>query len=294
MAEPKLRTRASGFGGSGYYNPLTGQKVIGVTTALGVLDKPGVNQWAVDQTAAYAVNNIDALLSRTQEAGFGFLRWYWSRLTPKKFDDPEIDIRNVASGVLNDLADLGTSMHEWVEQVLTGGFEPELVRDEQVQMAEAFLAWLDTVEIETHATELTVFGANYGGTADLYATVNGVPLMVDIKTSRAVRHEHIAQIAAYGAAFQGVAECGPGAEGAVEYKGRHFREVGIPAFSGYAVLQIRPDDWDNDGNFVPAFCKLHHIPQESVDAGYELFQAAVDARHAQKVLKDSLKGVLDG
>lgn len=294
MAEPLLRTRASGYGGSGYFNPLTGDKVIGVTTALGVLDKPGILQWAVDNTAAYAVNNIDALLSRTQDAGYGFLRWYWSRMTPAKFDDPDIDIRTVSAGVLNDLAELGTSMHEWVEQVLTGGFEPELFRDEQFQMAEAFLAWLETVDIEVHATELTVFGDGYGGTADLYATIDGVPLAIDVKTSRAVRNEHVAQIAAYGAAFQAVQECGPFEEGAAEYKGQYFREVPIPAFSEYAVLQIRPNDWDNNGNFIPAFCKLHRIPQRSVDAGYELFRSAVDARLAQKKLKDSLKGVLDG
>ena len=107
--EPKLRVRSSGHGGSGYKHPHTGDVVPGVTTVLKRLDKPGVLQWAVDNTAAYAVANVDGLLNRTEEQGFGFLRWYWKR-DPLKGDLS--DIRNYSDGVLNDAAELGTMMHD--------------------------------------------------------------------------------------------------------------------------------------------------------------------------------------
>lgn len=181
MAEPLLRVRASGYGGSGYLNPWTGERVIGVTTALGSLDKGGIVQWSVDQTIGYMLANKDAVYNRTSEQAYGFLRWYHKRAREADFDDPNVDLHSAHVGVLNDLAELGTMVHEWIEAYLTGGFTPDLVRPEQVQMVEAFLDWEAEHEVEVHAAELTVFGNQYAGTADLFATVDGVPMLVDGK-----------------------------------------------------------------------------------------------------------------
>lgn len=290
MADPKLRIRASGYKGSGYFNPMTGEKIIGVTTALGALEKPGLVQWAVDNTAAYAVNNIDALLSRTGDAGFRFLRHFWSRMTPKKWDDPDVDIRDVSNGVLSDLAELGTNMHAWVETYLSGRETPEFNRVEEEQMAQAFLEWLDFNDVEVYQTEMSVFGDRYGGTGDLWAKVNGKQYLIDVKTSRKVYDSHIAQLAALGAADSCVVECGPFDEGAVEYKGNFFKWGEIPPITHYGVLQLRPDDWDDNGEYLPAFCKLHTIPQPAIDAGFNLFMSSVNARYAAKELADALKG----
>lgn len=294
MAAPVLRIRASGYGGSGYYNPITGEKVIGVTTALGALEKPGITSWAVDNTAAYAVANVDALLNRTEEQGFGFLRWYTKRFKSEDFDNPDIDIRDASNGVLDDLAELGTLTHEWIEAHLNGDFEPEVTRIEHAEMIEVFLEWESEHEIEVHATELTLFGATrngfgYGGTADLFATIDGVPTLCDFKTSRAVREAHIAQMAAYGAAEYAVEPCEKDDDGAKAYKGAHYRVREVPAFSQYAVLQVRPSDIDNEGNPIDPFCELHIIPQEAIDAGYGVFEAATKARVHSKKLRDVLK-----
>jgi hypothetical protein len=72
MADPKLRIKASGYGGSGYYNPFTQERVIGVTTALGVLEKPGIPQWVADNTAAYAIANVDRLMQRSDASFLPF------------------------------------------------------------------------------------------------------------------------------------------------------------------------------------------------------------------------------
>lgn len=181
MTTPKLRIRASGYGGSGYYNPLTGEKVIGVTTAVGALDKPGLKQWVADQTAYYAVANADKLLLKSEEQGFNMLRWYHTRAKESDFDNPLIDLNYYHSGVLNDAAELGTSVHEWVEAYLTGGFPPELVRDEQVQMVEAFLEWESQHDVEAVSTEMTVFGQGYGGTLDMIVKIDGVTYLADLK-----------------------------------------------------------------------------------------------------------------
>lgn len=285
MADPKLRIRASGYGGSGYHNPLTGEKVIGVTTALGVIDKPGIKQWTADITAMYAVNNIDALLNRDHETGFRMLRWYHNRASEKKFDDPEVDIHNFHEGVLADYAQLGTFMHEWVEAFALDLFpEEEPFRDEHFEMIDVFLDWVESNDVEFTHNELTVFGDRIAGTLDGIWNINGVPTLVDIKTSKRVYETHIAQMAAYGAAEYGVVECDKDDEGAVKYKKEYFRRQELPAFSQYAVLQIRPADGDED-----AYCKLHYITQEQIEAGFDLYQASVSARIAQKALKEATK-----
>ena len=289
MAEPKLRIRASGYGGSGYTNPITGEKVIGVTTALKSVHRDGITQWAVDQTVMYLIANLDMVKQRSDEQIFKLGRFIHSRGTPAKFDNPEIDVNNYHDFVLNDLAELGTSIHEWVEEYVTDGFPPDLIRDEQVQMAEAFLDWLDQHEVKVIATEMTVFGDGYGGTLDAILEVDGVRFCVDWKTSRNVQDTHIAQLAAYGAASMALVEVPEGTEGAVEYKGSWFVDKTLPGFQKYAIIQIRPNDYDSKGNFLPAFCKMHVISQEEIDAGYLLYLSAQACSMSAKMLADARK-----
>ena len=281
--------RASGYGGSGYINPITGEKVIGVTTALKSVHRDGITQWAVDQTVMYLIANLDMVKQRSDEQIFKLGRFIHSRGTPAKFDNPEIDVNNYHDFVLNDLAELGTSIHEWVEEYVTDGFLPDLVRDEQVQMAEAFLDWLDQHDVKVIATEMTVFGDGYGGTLDAILEVDGVRFCVDWKTSRNVQDTHIAQLAAYGAASMALVEVPEGTEGAVEYKGSWFVDKTLPGFQKYAIIQIRPNDYDSKGNFLPAFCKMHVISQEEIDAGYLLYLSAQACSMSAKMLADARK-----
>lgn len=298
MADPFLRIRASGYGGSGYFNPHTGEKVIGVTTALGAINIPALIDWHVQHTAAWAVANVDQLLRKDFEQGISFLRYYSRRMKPSEFDDPEIDIFNYSYGVLDDLANMGTMIHEYAEAQITDGFGPDLFREEHFQMAEVFDEWLDSVELTDIRSEGTVFGrtesgSGFGGTADLVCTLNGETWMIDFKSSRAIHDQHIAQIAAYGKADYFSREVAKGTEGAVEYKGKSFVKAEFPTIQRYGVLQIRPLDWDHLGNEIPPFAKLHQISQAEIDAGWGLFQGAVAVREGQKAVKDATKERLE-
>ena len=285
MSDPHLRIRASGYGGSGYFNPFTGEKVIGVTTALGAIRADGITQWAVDQTAAYAVANVDMLLQRDEERGFAALRWYHNRMTPKKYDEGEVDIYDYHTGVLNDLAELGTWAHEHAEAVVQGLFPPEPTREEHEEMADAFDAWWDEQEVRNIYSEVTVFGPDYGGTGDLRCEmkIDGewTWMCIDFKTSRAVYDSHVAQLAAYGAADTYAKEVPKGTGGAVEYKKKWYVAESLPPVQRYAVLQIRPSDWDDYGNYIEPHCTLHFIDQEKIDAGYEMFRGSVQVRKGQ-------------
>ncbi len=278
--EPKLRVRSSGHGGSGYKHPLTGDVVPGVTTVLKKLDKPGVLQWAVDNTSAYAVANIDALLSRTEEQGFGFLRWYWKR-DPLSSDDA--DIRNYSNGVLRDAAELGTNLHDWVAADNSDDPYPDvsLAPEYFWQMVAEWDKWKTEHTFEPLMTETTFWSHQYGyaGTADGLWIVDGVPTLVDVKTSRNVWDEHFMQLSALGACDVALVE-----------EDGEWKEVEIPPFSQYALLHVRPEDTDKNGNYMPAFCRLEVVDMEEIPLHFEAFLGLLAVSEAQNKVRKHRKG----
>lgn len=293
MTAPKLALAGSGYGGRGYRNPWTGGVVPSVTTCLGALEKGGVLQWSIDQLAAYVSVTAEDLKTREPKQIYRMLRFYHSRAKSSDFDDPTVDLSNIHTGVLNDLADLGTSVHEWIEADLNGWMEPEIYRIEQEQMVIAWLEWKADQDIEDVHTEVTLFGDGYAGTADIFWKLNGEYRLDDIKTSRAVRSEHVAQLSALGAADLRAREVAEGTEGAVGHKPRKsdkefsswwVKEV-PPPIQSYGVIQLRPQDVDQHGYEQDSFCTRHAISQERIDASYGLFTASRDARVAQKKIR---------
>ncbi len=289
--EPKLRVKASNMGGSGYRIPTRlgadgkPSLVPGVTTVNNAINIPGLVQWSVDQTAAYCVTHIDDLLSRTEEQGFGFARYYHSRKV--NMDDPETDPYNAYKGVLNDLAELGSQTHDWISDFVTGGFPEDIgnLREEQVEMVLAFQDWWDEHDVEVIETEVSLVGNGYAGTIDHFWIVDGVPMLVDAKTSRKVRETHFAQLAALGAAESLMREVSADHEGAVEYDTKkwgktYWVEDTIPAYNTYAVLHLRPTTEDG-----PAFCALRVIEQGAIDAGFTMFEGALKIKEAQQAMK---------
>lgn len=308
--EPKLRVPASGLGGSGYKIPTRLQEngkpivVPGVTTVTGALDKGGVVQWAVDNTAAFAVANIESLMTRTEEQGFGFLRFYPKRFKERDFDDPTVDIRDYSNGVLDDLAELGTLTHDWVADHILGNFEPDLVRPEQAQMAERFMDWEQFHVIDPILVESTLVGEGYAGTIDHLwdimclhddpcfpgADERPVRALIDAKTSRNTHDTHYAQLGALGAAEAVMVEVDKDTEGAVAYKTKewgttYWIEKPFQGFEFYGILRLRPDDPDKDGG-LDAYCKMVHVPHPVVDEAWEIFKGALQARHGQQRLRN--------
>jgi hypothetical protein len=278
--QPKLRVRSSGHGGSGYKHPVTGQVVPGVTTVLKKLDKPGVTQWAVDNTAAYAVANIDGLLNRTEEQGYGFLRWYWKR---DPLQDDQDDIRNFSNGVLNDAANLGTMMHDWVAADHGGQPYPDVTFAPEYfwEMVAQWDEWVANNDVEPLFTETTFWSEQYGyaGTADGLWTINGVPTLVDVKTSRNVWDEHLMQLSALGACDYAL----------IENDKNEWEEIPIPSFSQYALLHVRPSDTDKHGEPMEAFCRLEVVDMGEIPVHFEAFRGLLAVSEAQNHLREYRK-----
>ena len=309
MTNPLYRVRASGFQGSGYARPpLPGEKsklvtnadgimievaiddtgkaitVPGVTTVTGMGGDPGgLVQWSVDQTAAYAVANVDSLLSRTQDQGWGFLRFYHKR--KPDLSDP---LRTAHQGVLDDLAELGTGVHEYVEWDLLGaqGFPPPIDSEEMQQMVDAYYAWKFLHDIEVVAVELTVYGDGYAGTLDLILRIDGKLYLLDIKTARAVRDSHWWQLAALDKADVFYVETDTDVVGQkVWVPQSKLEHLGNEEDWHYGFLHTRPNDIEKDGTLIPAFFELEEIPAEDIEIHYESFLACLTLRRNQKIMK---------
>lgn len=282
MSNPKYRVRASGLGGSGYVRPprsgelcITvknadgeyvdavigddGKPIVvpGATTVLKAFgDGPGLVQWKIDQTVAYAVANVDALMNRTPEQGFGFLRWYHKR-TPD-LNDPLV---NAHSGVLNDLAELGTSIHEYAEADVMGEFLPDIETRQLAEMVSVWEDWRFVNEVEPVFTECTVYGDGWAGTFDGLWLINGRLSLLDIKSSRSIGDSHMMQLSALRHAMKNGELLIETAAGSV-----WIDMNDVPEIEEYAFLQIRPND-DNK----PAFVDYHVVSEDELDIHYENF-----------------------
>lgn len=300
MTAPLLSIAASGYEGRGYADIFGGGGVLpSITTVTGALPKgAGLERWSRQQVAAYAVTHVDELISRSEEVGYKYLMAVPKVLTPEKADSLP-SVWNASEYVLDDLSNTGTWIHQYIEDDLLGRFTAEPMRDDHAEMTEAWHQWRAQHDIEVIATEQTVFGEGFAGTADLFAKIDGVTYCVDHKSSRAVRESHVAQLGAIGAAHTTAQQVPEGTPGAVyhQIQPKIAEENGVsrnswwvpgtlPAFEAYGVLQIRPADLTDRGEYIEPFVKLHQIPYTRIEAGYELFRAGLAVRMAQRNYKN--------
>ena len=101
--------------------------------------------------------------------------------------------------VLNEAATYGTNTHSAIEHILKEEEEPEHANVKY--SVDAFKAWWQTINksnvIRILGQEQTLVCEYFGGTYDLLLEINGVPYLVDFKTSNSVSYRYYLQLAAY-------------------------------------------------------------------------------------------------
>ena len=141
-----------------------GTRVPGVTTILGVINKPALVNWA-NRMGLDGIN------------------------TSKHVDE---------------LADIGTLAHAMIAHFLGGPApDLDDYSKNQISRAEnsvlSFHEWAKGKEIKTAFSEEQMVSEElrYGGTCDWLGHIDGVPTLLDLKTGKAIYDEHLYQVAAY-------------------------------------------------------------------------------------------------
>lgn len=168
MTEKKIAKRAKAHQ---RYRTADGTIVPGVTTVLGVINKPALVRWA----NKLGLQGIDS------------------------------------TAYVDETARVGTLAHEMIQEHLNGPkWDRDAYSPEQVDLAEnaviSFFEWekqngqkMETVYIERQFVSESL---RYGGTVDWYGEIDGKRWLVDIKTCAALYPEHVYQVAAYWAMLQ--------------------------------------------------------------------------------------------
>jgi len=146
------------------YRNKEGKIVPGVTTALGLLNKPALIHWAWK----LGIEGIDYKTFRDDKADIGTLT-HLMALSYEKGEKPDTDYYTKA----------------------------------QIDLAETcflkYLEWRDKHKIESIFLEKQSVSEmfQYGGTLDHYCLLDGVKTLIDYKTGKAIYSEQFYQLAAY-------------------------------------------------------------------------------------------------
>lgn len=193
MREPK---RGLSFNDKNHTYRLDGQYVPGVTTILGVLDKPAIARWAATTVAEYVADNPDAVANlRTMGR------------------DPMVQaLKGLPWARRDDAGKRGNILHDYAEQLLAG--QDVEVEDQHVDVMQSALDFMADWKIEPLLIEAAVASREHrwAGTLDLIAGytrpdtgTSGVGIF-DWKSGKALYPEFAWQLNAYAhAEFHGLA-----------------------------------------------------------------------------------------
>jgi len=181
-----------------YELPESRVMVPSVTHVLSCLGKPALINWAANQERA-AVSEAAADLYEDMRdckpmSRMSYLATLQARLSKVKAHQRE----------LAKAAEIGTQVHGYIEWSLRKAMgqavppEPRLSSEAVVAFSH-FQEWMITVHLKPLFIEQTIWSSagGYAGTLDLLAEVNGVPTVIDFKTSSAIYPEMSLQVAAY-------------------------------------------------------------------------------------------------
>jgi hypothetical protein len=162
MTTPKLAENVRGRGRH-YRHPDTGELLCSVTNVLGALSKPALPRWAAKVVAEQAWALRGSLSELDEVEAIDMLKgspWRSSGRAARRGD------------LVHEMLEL-TTTHR-VGSPLTG---------EAAEYQVGIDAFLTDHEVVATATEVTLFGEGYAGTADLIGYLDGVAVILDYKTN---------------------------------------------------------------------------------------------------------------
>ena len=217
----------------------------GITTGLGVMDKPALKFWSAGLERDYCIESAFTLYQITKNLNLMTREEYSATLRDR------LGRGYAFNRTLKRAQNTGSTAHaaieHWVNVKLgkTSGPGPALSDDGAYIAFESFKDWAKDADLAPCAAETRICSLEheFAGTVDLVATVNGYPTLIDFKTSKAVYISHLMQACAYHVAFE---------------------EMGRGKLHGSLVVRL-PKDLDGD-------CKVEVVtvpPVEEIWPGVE-------------------------
>jgi len=259
-------------GNHSYY--LTSEKpqkrLCGVTTHIGVLDKPALIPWAVGLTVDYIKDHIELIKSGDVDA-YQILRMAKEEANKQ---------RDVA-------AEIGTAIHAWIEAHIKDE-SPDIPDDPRVlQGVNNFLEWVEKTTATFLWSERVVYSKKYGyvGTADFGVKINGKKYLADIKTGNGIYAEVKQQTAAY---LEAVHE----EDGKETYKGRWVLRISKETEEDYKIRMQKKVDAGRLTS-IPPFKVFEAIfldnDPESMDRDFQAYLASKLEYEWKKIAEKELK-----
>lgn len=174
------------------YATLGGERVPSVTTILGVVNKPGLPNWAARTAAEEAIRLVKVAVKRGEE------------LTVPTLNSIGEEAKKAHTKLRDDAASIGVAIHTVVEGKLAGKNlaptreVPKFVTSNVNDFFETSL-----MEFDVLAREVVVaHPLPFAGTVDAVLNVNGKKVVIDWKTSSGIYPEMAMQVAAYAQAYK--------------------------------------------------------------------------------------------
>ena len=151
-----------------------------VTTLCSGIPKPWLGGWTGKMVAEFALDHADEIskLDRTDAL----------RL-----------LKGAPFSKRDDAGDRGTAVHNAIEAHIKNDPLPDGMNEDELSCANAAKTFLEARGSKLLGAELTVFNTTHGyaGTLDLWDSLDGVPWILDWKTSKTIYNEHAVQQTAY-------------------------------------------------------------------------------------------------
>ena len=169
--------------GHTYIHAENGDLYTGCTTIAGNMEKAFLGPWYAKEAVEYLKDKQVIIANSSEEEFIGLLDTA-KRQAPLKADQAK---------------EAGTIAHDWIEEYISGKEIPMPENKQALNAVKAFLKWEKETKPLWLASEIVVDSIKHkiGGKIDAVASINGIPCLVDFKTSNQISESYFTQLAGY-------------------------------------------------------------------------------------------------
>ncbi len=178
-----------------------GSPVVGVTTAIGLLDKPALSWWGFNQGKEPYYKNI---LDPQKKDNKDFEKMSKQEIALWAFGAGQLRKHSSLRGSVDKAANIGTVAHEILKgrelgyKIDNSNIAPDNW-EAALQSVKSHDQWFKGMKIKTITAEEPLVSKEfmYGGTVDKYAYITGEETLVDYKSGKDIYDDYFIQLTAY-------------------------------------------------------------------------------------------------